>query len=195
VDDEAVVLGYNNLIMYTDNTLTPKEAARLCALGSLATQPMRYGELASSIRHFISHITGPSLDVMGQSIELLRYEGLVETIAEDDDAIEGNAELSITGAGREELESLLTANIRLGATELNKLIIALKFRFLHLLTHDQQAGQIALLTDVADNELARLLELRREHGSDAGFLPAWLNHDIELAESRLNWLKTLAPTF
>ncbi len=177
--------------MYTDNTLTPKEAARLCALGSLALRPMRYGELATSIRHFISHITGPSLDVMGQSIELLRYEGLVQAI--DGEDMEGNAELVITDAGHQELKTLLTANVRLGATELNKLIVALKFRFLHLLSAHEQFGQISLLTDVADNELARLLALRQEHGQDDGFLPAWLHHDIEIAEARLAWLKTLTP--
>ena len=64
--------------MYADNTLTPKEAIRLCALGTLAAGPIRYADLATSIRHFISRITGPSLDLMAESIELLRYEGLVD---------------------------------------------------------------------------------------------------------------------
>ncbi len=177
--------------MYTDNTLTPKEAVRLCALGSLALRAMRYGELAASTRHFISHIIGPSLDVMGQSIELLRYEGLVHAV--DGEGMDDNAELAITDAGREELNTLLTANIRLGATELNKLIIALKFRFLHLLSPGEQMGQISLLMDVADNELARLMALRQGHAGDDGFLPSWLNHDIEIAETRLAWLKTLSP--
>ncbi len=177
--------------MYTDNTLTPKEAVRLCALGSLAICAMRYGELASSIRHFNSHIIGPSLDVMGQSIELLKYEGLVRAV--DDADMADNAELVITDAGHEELKTLLTANVRLGATELNKLIIALKFRFLHLLSPDEQVGQISMLVDVADNELVRLMELRQQHANDDGFLPAWLNHDIELAEIRFTWLKSLSP--
>lgn len=178
--------------MYTDNTLTPKEAARLCALGSLALRPMRYGELVSSIRHFISHITGPSLDVMGQSIELLRYEGLIQATNGED--VEGNAELVITDAGHDELKVLLNANIRTGATELNKLIIGLKFRFLHLLSAEEQAAQISNLTDVADNELARLLELQQKHSDDDGFLPAWLDHDIERAEARVDWLKSLKPS-
>ncbi len=51
--------------MFADNTLTPKEAVRLCALGTLALGPTRYGGLANSIRHFISRITGPSLERMG----------------------------------------------------------------------------------------------------------------------------------
>lgn len=189
-DDERF-LTYISSDMYTDNTLTPKEASRLCALGSLAVQPMHYGELAASIRQFISHITGPSLDVMAQSIELLRYEGLVE--ATDGEGMEDNAKLAITEAGRAELKTLLTAKVRLGATELNKLVIALKFRFLHLLSPDEQKGQVSLLMEVAENELDRLNSLRDIHGEDEGFLPAWLDHDIEIAEARLIWLKTLTP--
>ena len=176
--------------MYTDNTLTPKEAVRLCALGSLAIRSVRYGELAASIRHFNSHIIGPSLDVMGQSIELLKYEGLVQAVGDQDMA--DNAELVITDAGRDELRALLTANVRMGATELNKLIIALKFRFLHLLSADERVGQVSLLVDVAENELARLTELRQQHANDDGFLPAWLDHDIEQSETRLAWLKSLS---
>ncbi|MBT5428342.1 MAG: hypothetical protein HOK89_00350, partial [Rhodospirillaceae bacterium] len=33
--------------MFADNTLTPKEAVRLCALGTLALGPTRYGALAN----------------------------------------------------------------------------------------------------------------------------------------------------
>ena len=72
--------------MYSDSTLTPREAIRLCALGTLAgrsqatSSPMTYDELASAVRHFVSRITGPSLDLMGESIELLRFEGLAEAI-------------------------------------------------------------------------------------------------------------------
>ena len=115
--------------MYADHTLTPKEAIRLCALGSLALAPMRYGDLAISIRHFISRVIGPTPEIMGHSLELLKYEGLVETI-------EGSGEtalLRITDDGGHEMRALLTANVRPSNTELNTLITALKFRFLHLL--------------------------------------------------------------
>ena len=67
--------------MYADNSLTPRETIRLCALGTLAQQTpdneMMYDDLVFAVRHFISRISGPSLDLMGESIELLRYEGLV----------------------------------------------------------------------------------------------------------------------
>ena len=74
--------------MYADNSLTPRETIRLCALGTLAQQPrgktMTYDDLVSSVRHFVSRITGPSLDLMGESIELLRYEGFIKILDRGD---------------------------------------------------------------------------------------------------------------
>ena len=172
--------------MYADNTLTPKEAVRLCALGTLALRPMPYSALADAIRHFVSRVLGPSLDVMGTSVELLKYEGLIE--AADGTDIDNGTELAITEAGRAELRALLTANIRLGAAELNKLIVALKFRFLHLLDKTDQRTQADLLVEVCESELARLDDLRGHHAGDGGFLIQWLDHDIGLLQRRLAWL-------
>lgn len=173
--------------MFADNTLTPKEAVRLCALGTLALGPTRYGALANSIRHFISRITGPSLDVMGVSIELLKFEGLVE--ATEGTGMEDDAKLTITEDGRKELHTLLTANVRPAATEISKLVVALKFRFLHLLDATEQEIQTELLIEVTENELARLDDLRQHHSNDDGYLVSWLDHDIGLLESRLSWLE------
>lgn len=172
--------------MFSDNTLTPKEATRLCALGTLAQDPMRYAALANSVRHFISHLLGPSIDLMGTSIELLKYEGLVRAI--DGEGMEDDALLAITESGRDELGNLLTANVRAAAAELNKLIIALKFRFLHLLDPGGQRAQADLLFEFSENELSRLEDLRQHHAEDSGFLVSWLDHDIGLLESRLAWL-------
>ena len=173
--------------MYADNTLTPKEAIRLCALGTLALGPMRYSALASSIRHFVGHVLGPSLDLMGTSVELLKYEGLVEAV--DGVGMTDDAELQITPAGRDELTVLLNAPLRSGAAELNKLIVALKFRFLHLLDQDDRAAQADTLIDMYENELARLDELREHHTDDEGYLRHWLEHDAETVQARLAWLK------
>lgn len=173
--------------MFSDNTLTPKEAIRLCALGSLAQQPMRYSALANAIRHFASRVMGPSLDIMGTSIELLRYEGLVEPT--DGTGMEDDAILAITEAGREEMRVLLQSNIRAAATELNKLIVALKFRFLDQLDVPEQAAQADILVEACENELARLDDLRQHHAEDPGYLVEWLDHDISLLENRLNWLE------
>lgn len=173
--------------MYADNTLTPKEAVRLCALGTLASGPMRYSDLADAIRHFISHITGPSLDVMGTSLELLKYEGAVKAV--DGVGMEDDALLGITESGRDELRALLIANIRSQASEMNKLIVALKFRFLHLLDEDDRRDQADVLIEATESELARLESLRRYHADDDGHLVEWLDRDIEELESRLAWLR------
>ncbi|MGB0670846.1 MAG: hypothetical protein ACPGNT_05070, partial [Rhodospirillales bacterium] len=42
--------------MFSDNTLTPKEAVRLCALGRLARAPLRYSALATATRAFAGHV-------------------------------------------------------------------------------------------------------------------------------------------
>lgn len=173
--------------MFSDNTLTPKEAIRLCALGTVAEKPTRYSALAVSIRHFVSRVLGPSLDLMGTSIELLKFEGLVEPV--EGEGMEDDALLQITDKGRSELRDLMTTNMRAAATELNKLIIALKFRFLHLLTSDEQATQADLMCEVCENELARLDDLRAHHAEDSGHLVEWLDHDISLLETRLEWLE------
>ena len=173
--------------MFADNTLTPKETVRLCALGTLALGETRYGTLANSIRHFISHITGPSLDVMGVSIELLKYEGLIEIATEG--KTKENEELIITKSGRLELKALLTANVRPAATEISKLVVALKFRFLHLLDKNEQSIQVELLIEMTENELARLNDLNQYHANEEGYLVGWLNHDISLLEERLKWLE------
>ncbi|MGB0671253.1 MAG: hypothetical protein ACPGNT_07135, partial [Rhodospirillales bacterium] len=88
-----------------------------------------------------------------------------------------------------EIKTLLVANLRAAATELNKLIIALKFRFLDLLDADEQALQADLLVEACENELARLELLRADMGREPGHLGAWLDHDIDLLKKRLNWLE------
>jgi len=173
--------------MYADNTLTPKEAVRLCALGTLASGPVRYSTLVNAIRHFISHITGPSLEVMGTSLELLKYEGLVTAV--DGVGMEDDAVLSITEEGEAELRILLTANVRAQASEMNKLIVALKFRFLHLLSDGDQRNQTEILIEAQEAELARLEDLRYRHSDDRGHLIEWLDHDIKALMSHLSWLQ------
>jgi len=178
--------------MYADNTLTPKEAIRLCALGTLALGPQNYGALANAVRHFTGHMLGPSLDLMGTSIELLKYEGLIE--AAQDAGTQDDARIRITAPGRTELRTLLTANLRSGAAELNKLLVALKFRFLHLLDAEDRIAQVDLLIELCDNELARLDDLRHYHAGDDGFVVDWLDHEIGQAQSRLVWLGEFRKT-
>ncbi len=182
--------------MLADRSLTPKEAIRLAALGTLALSPLPYADLATAIRHFIDRVIGPSAEIMGHSIELLRYEGLVERVdpagaGDGNDVDEVAAPLRLTAAGRAELQTLLTANVRPAGTALNKLVIALKFRFLHLLDPGERVAQMDMLAEVWTQELARLDDLRAHHAGDPGFLTAWLDNDTAEVESRLAWLDTL----
>src|SRR3954471_16493576 len=127
--------------MYRDNSLMPKEAVRLAVLGTLIQAgSLRYADLAGAIRHFTSRIVGPSLDLMGTSLELLRYDGLIEAL--DGTGMEDNAVLTVTTTGKKEFETLMRSNIRAPSSDdLNKLIITLKLRFLHLLEHQDRQDQ------------------------------------------------------
>lgn len=178
--------------MFADNTLTPKEAVRLCALGTIALsdKPLRYSELAGAIRHFISRITGPSLEIMGTSIELLRYEGLVAAV--DGKGMEDDSQLVLTDAGRTELRSLMTAKLRASGNDVNKLITTLKLRFMHLLSPEDQCQQAEVLIETCETELARLVDLRAHHGNDPGLLGEWLDHDIGQMEQNLEWLVAIS---
>ncbi|MBL4693118.1 MAG: hypothetical protein JKY92_07290 [Magnetovibrio sp.] len=175
--------------MFADNTLTPKEAIRLCALGTLAqaAKPMRYAQLAAEIRHFTSRITGPSIDIMGTSIELLKYEGLVDPI--EGVGMEDDALLALTEKGRTAFTTLMTSRIRAQGSEVNKLITTLKLRFLHMLNQDDKCHQIDLLIESVEIELNRLDDLHRSHENDEGYLTDWLSHDIQQLENHLDWLE------
>jgi DNA-binding PadR family transcriptional regulator len=171
--------------MFADNTLTPKEAVRLCALGTIARQPMRYSDLAGEVRHFISRVAGPQLDLMGMSIELLRYEGLVKAV--DGTGMEDDALLALTDAGRREFIALMGARVRAGS-DLTKLIIALKMRFLPLLEATGRRTLIEALAEGVEVELGRLIDLRGSCSDEEIALAAWLDNEITILESRLEWL-------
>lgn len=176
--------------MYRDNSLMPKEAVRLAALGTLIQSgPLRYAELAGAVRYFLDRITGPSLDLMGTSLEMLRYEGLIEAL--DGTGMEDNALLGPTDTGRAEFALLMRANVRAPSADgLNKLIIALKLRFLRELDRESQIDQIDHLVSLYETELARLGDLKRAE-TGAGPFAEWLDQDIAQAQDRLDWFRGL----
>ena len=176
--------------MYRDNSLIPSEAIRLLALGILAGGAKSYAELAGEVRHFVSHITGPSLDLVASPLELLKIEGLVEAVETEDGAPETEL-LTLSEAGRAELQTLLTSNLRAPVSDINKLIIALKLRFLHLMTPADQRIQAETLAELSERELARLTELRAHHAGERGHLVAWLDQDIAQVEARLAFFQDL----
>jgi DNA-binding PadR family transcriptional regulator len=176
--------------MYRDNSLIPSEAIRLLALGVLATGGKTYAQLAGEVRYFVSHISGPSLDLVTPPLELLKVEGLVETSAGGDGATE-NENLRLSATGQDELHRLMSANVRAPINDINKLIIALKMRFLHLLAPAEQRLQAETMAELSERELARLTELRAHHAGDGGHLVAWLDQDIAQVEARLAWFQDL----
>ncbi len=187
--------------MYRDNTLIPSEAIRLLALGVLATRECPYAELAHEVRHFVGHVVGPSLDLVGAPIEVLKIEGLIEemeTRAPDIDPESGPGPdseaappLHITDAGRAELLRLMTSNLRAPISDINKLIITLKMRFLHLLEPAERRLQAEIMIEMCERQLARLTELSGHHGDAPGHLTSWLDHEIDQTRKRLDWFRDL----
>ncbi len=171
--------------MFKDNSLIPAEAVRLAALGLLAEAPRRYGDLAAEIRHFTSRIVGPSLDLMGTSLELLRYEGLIEAV--DGEGMADNAVLRLSRSGAEAFAGLLKAQLRSPSSDMNRLTLLLKLRFLHHLPQAEQQEQLSLIADSLDSERARLDELRQH--SAAGLFRDWLERDLALIDDRIAWLR------
>ena len=172
--------------MYRDNTLIPSEAIRLLALGILAGSPITYAQLAREVRHFTGRIVGPSLDLVGAPLEVLKVEGLVASEEGGEDS-----PLTITEEGWAEMLRLLSANVRPQVSDLNKLIIALKIRFLHLMENEEQRVQTELLHDICERELTRLTDLRDYHSAETGHLPDWLDLEIAQTQARHDWLSRL----
>jgi len=164
--------------MYADNTLTPREAIRLCALGLLVAGPKPYDDVVFAVRHFVSRMTGPSLDLMGESIELLRFEGLVE----GDDG----KPLAITEDGRTVLNELLRANVRAGFGAMNDLVFALKIRFLHLLPAAERREQAETMIEACESELARIEDVTAD---ESGYLTEWLAIEADRLNARIAYLK------
>ena len=169
--------------MFSDNSLLPKETIRLAALGIISEGPLIYADLANAVRRFIGHIAGPSLELTGPSIEMLRYEALIEPVNDDEDP-----PLALTDIGRLELLTLLKATVRPPMTDMSKLVMALKMRFLPLLKTSERQDQVDLLIDACELELARLSGLI-DPTADEPYFQDWLAQDINLTEARLTWLQ------
>lgn len=181
--------------MYRDNSLIPSEALRLLALGLLAQGPRRYGALVAEVRDFVGHVVGPSLDLLGAPLEVLKVEGLVAPLGaaapESADEEMQDPPLAVTETGLAEARRLLLANVRPPANEINKLIVAVKIRFLHLLPIEEQRMQADMLAESCQREVLRLTELRGRLGNDDATFLAWLDREIAAAKDRLAWFRAL----
>jgi DNA-binding PadR family transcriptional regulator len=173
--------------MYRDNTLIPTEAIRLAALGRLAESDLGYAELAREVRQFVGLVVGPSLDMLGPSLELLCFEGLATS--DGDVPTNDQALLSITEDGRRAFQNLMTSHVRAPVNDVSKLVIALKLRFLHLMDTEDRAGQIEMLTEMCETERVRLEQLKA--GQPEGQFADWLGFEIEQLKARVDWLRAL----
>jgi DNA-binding PadR family transcriptional regulator len=174
--------------MYRDNSLIPAEAVRLAALGELARAPRRYADLAVAVRHFAQRLVGPSLDLLGPSLELLKIEGLIRPQAEEDSPLE------LTEAGRAALSRLLSAPIKIQGSEINRLVVALKLRFLDLLAPEGRMDQLDFLADALIGEHARLADLRCATDPNSP-LASWLDLEIEQIDAKIAWCERQRKPF
>ena len=172
--------------MYRDNSLIPKEAIRLAALGTLARGPRDYADLSREVRQFVARIVGPSLDLLGTSIELLKFEGLIA--AESDAA---DAALTLTTAGRQALQDYMTSSVRPGVTDLNKLVVALKLRFIDVLAPAERRDQLEQLQAMYEGERVRLHDLAGHDEWQSGHLADWIEMEIKQVDGRIEWCRRL----
>ena len=175
--------------MYRDKTLIPAEAIRLAVLGTLANGPRAYGDLSREVRAFAARVAGPSLDIMGSSVELMRLEGLLAPTAGGE--MNEASRVAITPDGRTALGELLRANVRGPADGASRLVLALKLRFLHVLTPAEQREQVDLMLEMSENERARLADLHDRHAGEPGRLNDWLALEIDQVEARIAWFEDL----
>ena len=105
--------------------------------------------------------------------------------------VEDGTILQITPAGLEAFRILMTSNVRTPVNEVSKLVIALKMRFLHLLSEEDSRDQADMLAEMCETELARLNELRGCYSKEP--LAQWLDLEVAQLQQRLDWFETLQP--
>lgn len=181
--------------MYRDNTLIPTEAVRLAALGCLVEGERTYSELASELRYFIARMIGPSLDLLGTSLDLMCYEGLAipaEEASPGSQEISDSTVLRITDEGREAFRALMASNVRAPVNDVTKLVVALKLRFLPLLVESERADQLEAMAEMCEQELVRLRDLQAAYGE--GLLGRWLSDEVDALVARHAMFTSLQTT-
>ena len=171
--------------MYRDNSLIPKEAIRMAALGALINGSRSYIDISTEVRQFSARIVGPSLDLLGTSIELLKLEGLIEVV--ENPGGDGEELLRLTTSGFQELKEYLRSTIRSGSSDLNKLVVALKLRFIEVLEPSERLDQLVGLQTMYKAERNRLQDLRKHKEWSAGLLPRLLELELAVTDQRLSW--------
>ena len=104
-------------------------------------------------------------------------------------SLTGDTLLRITGAGRDEFRTLITSPVRGQMTDLSRLVVALKLRFLAALATDERRAEIEQLLSASEQDLARLRDLAVQHGAAEDLLGDWLAQDIAQTERRIAWYR------
>ena len=117
--------------------------------------------------------------------ELLKLEGLIETVNDND---KGDASLlQLSPAGLQELKEYLRSNLKSGGSELNKLVIALKLRFIDILDDDEKRDQLLAIRDMYHNEKRRLEDLKNQTTWLTGFLLESIELDLFIVNKKIEW--------
>jgi DNA-binding PadR family transcriptional regulator len=180
---------------FRDQSLIPSEATRFAALGELALASRSMAELSMAVRRFTSRMLGPSLDILGTSIEALRHEGLIEPVgprAGPSQSLKADSVLALTEAGRAALGEYLRSRVRTPMTDLSRLVVALKLRFLDALDAADRRAQLEQLVELCEGELARLADLRQSYAD--GAFADWLALEIAETRARLAWYRQRAES-
>ena len=122
---------------------------------------------------------------MGTSIELLKLEGLIETVNDNDE--DDASLLQLSPSGLQELKEYLRSNLKSGGSELNKLVIALKLRFIDILDDDEKRDQLLAIRDMYHNEKRRLEDLKNQTTWLTGFLLESLELDLFVVNKKIEW--------
>ena len=177
--------------MYRDRSLQPGETVKLIALGLLIEAPRTYADLANDIRYFTARIVGPSLDLLGSSLEILRLEGWIAPKEGEGDKGAGDL-ISLTDSGYEQFLSLMNAPLRIPLNDSNRLALLTKLRFLSYLPEETRLDQIDLIEELVEKEQAWNAELARDFPQTA--LGAWVEMESRDLSAKRAWLHTLSKT-
>jgi predicted amidohydrolase YtcJ len=74
-------------------------------------------------------------------------------------------------------------------TDLSRLVVALKLRFLAALAPDERRAELEHLLSASEQDLARLRDLAGQHDASDDMLGDWLAQDIAQTERRIAWYR------
>lgn len=166
--------------MYEDRTLQPAEAVKLLALGLLIAKDKSYGDLAREISYFCARVVGPSLDLLGSSLEILKLDGLV-SITGDKQGDSDQRMMQITDLGKERFLALMASSMRAPLNDINRLVLLIKLRFMELLPREQQQDQMEICLELLIKQQAWTMELAKDHANS--LLTGWLETEIANLQS------------